>query len=1036
MLEFISWVMTNQNLGDVLGRVKVKDRLRRFLGKAADYLRQLLGFGETVPLDMFSQVRWNTGFLLQSLAKDGEAAGLEVDLVLDQVAPVDMIAPPMSSRVKYLRETFEEKVATHLREIPLAQRLEREAHAKAESAVSSSTLSGTTSRHDPYLWRFRRENGCLRYTMPAGIDWAYNMACFKSVGVLMLKSAPGPRSPSASESEDAPTTGFRRSIIVSAVLVLTLAVATTVATTIYVSNCITRSTGEDLQARTDALARTIDKRLRTYTSVLDTIAQSHSLRESFDLSIIEWEARRVGTLFGGWFVLSRAGDVMDILMSTADVTGRLPPPEPRTNYPEVMRAEAESIRTYAPVVSDAFMGRTVDELIITTVRPVETQAVPAGLFMYFSVTLRDITSWLEETVLDESEFAAIADGSRRIIARSQDNEDFLLAGLPEWYIAFSEGRNSGIAIGPPAYGGEARLFAMQRLDVAPGWTLAISRPVPNRFAAIYLSPWPMLSGLGVLLLGSVIAGLFVGRRQAQAQAASRAAMLAELRSADARKSRLIAVLAHDLRTPLIAMLGSLDLFREGTAKPEHERILERLKTDSHGMLTLIDDVLELARLGAGEARLRPEPFAPLALLTQVGDLVRPAAERNGTEILVQIDDLPDLVGDVTSLRRVLLNFATNAVKATRGGSIRLSATETADCRNDHIITFAVTDTGRGISPDDIPRLFRDFGMLERDNPTTEGTGLGLAICRRLATAMGGEVGVESTPGLGSRFWLRVPLPKAEKGVSDVEREADDPLGVLVGLKVLVAEDHDTIRQLTCATLARAGMNVTEAADGEIAVERAEAEAFDLILMDLQMPRLDGDAAAVRIRGGGGPSARARIICVTAHQSPEIALMLSDLTFDASVRKPLDLKQLAKVMQEEAPASAAFMSIDDFDTDNLTKLREIDGGALLIRTLRAFAAEIETTRTDLAGLIGKHDSFGAGRLVHRLVGVADILGARTLSATLRRFEDLIRDDDIEGMEKGSAQVDEVMTQTLRQVDTLIAALDHQGSGEGGRVEPVA
>ena len=634
------------------------------------------------------------------------------------------------------------------------------------------------------------------------------------------------------------------------------------------------------------------------------------------------------------------------------------------------------------------------------------------------------------------EFAAIADGTRRVIARSQDNADFLLVGLPEWYIAFSEGRESGIAIGPPAYGGEARLFAMQRLEVAPDWTLAISGPVPNRFASIYLSPWPLLSGLGVLLLGGVIAGLFVGRRQAQANAASRAAMLAELRAAEARKSRLLAVLAHDLRAPLVAMLGSLDLFREGTAKPEKERILQRLKRDGHGMLTLIDDVLELARLGSGEVRLRSEPFAPVALLTQVGDLVRQTAEPNGTEVVVDCDGLPNLVGDEASLRRILLNFATNAVKATRGGSIRLSATHTTARVNGHIVTFSVTDTGCGISPDDIPLLFRDFGMLERDSPIADGTGLGLAICRRLATAMGGEVGVESTLGHGSRFWLRVSLPEAAQAVLEVKREANDPFGVLVGLKVLVAEDHDTIRQLTCATLARAGMFPTEAADGEIAVECAEAEAFDLILMDLQMPRLNGDAAAVRIRKGVGPSAQARIICVTAHQAPEIALMLSDRAFDASVRKPLELKQLAEIMQEEPPSAAALNSVEDFDADSLAQLREIQGGALLARTLKAFAVDIESTRTDLAALIRKRDIIEADRLVHKLAGLCDILGALTLSAELRNFEDLIRDEDIKALERGFERVDDAMIRTLRQVDNLIAEMDRHDSGEGGRVDPVA
>lgn len=448
--------------------------------------------------------------------------------------------------------------------------------------------------------------------------------------------------------------------------------------------------------------------------------------------------------------------------------------------------------------------------------------------------------------------------------------------------------------------------------------------------------------------------------QVQAHAAALEVLLTEVRAADARKARLMAVLAHDLRTPLVAMLGILDLFRTQLDKPPQVRMLHRLKADGHGMLTLIDDVLELARLGAGEARLRPEPFAPITLLTQIGDLVRPSAERHGTEVVIQVDDLPMLRGDMASLRRVLLNFATNAVKATRGGSVQLCATLGSAGADGHTLTFAVTDTGCGIAPQDMPRLFRDFGMLERDGPIADGTGLGLAICRRLATAMGGEVGVESTLGEGSRFWLRVTLPEADEAVSDPGSETDDPLAVLAGLRVLVAEDHDIIRQLTCATLARVGMLPTEAADGVIAVELAEAEEFDLILMDLQMPRLDGDEAAARIRDGDGPSARARIICVTAHQSPEIALMQGEMAFDACVRKPLDLTQLAAMMQGIPTSSAAAVSLEDFDAENLTHLREIDGGALLTRTLKVFAAEIETTRTDLAALIAKRDTFKACR----------------------------------------------------------------------------
>jgi len=468
-------------------------------------------------------------------------------------------------------------------------------------------------------------------------------------------------------------------------------------------------------------------------------------------------------------------------------------------------------------------------------------------------------------------------------------------------------------------------------------------------------------------------------------------------------------------------------------KPHQKRMLDGLKADGQGMLTLIDDVLELARLGAGEARLRPESFAPITLLTQVGDLVRPSAARHGTEVVIQVDDFPKLRGDVASLRRVLLNFATNAVKATRGGTVQISATLGSAGADGRTVNFAVTDTGCGIASEDIPRLFRDFGMLERDGPTTDGTGLGLAICRRLADAMGGEVGVESALGEGSRFWLRLTLPEEDNAVSEAESETDDPSAVLAGLKVLVVEDNDIIRQLTCSNLARAGMLVTEVADGATAIELAEAEEFDLILMDLQMQRLDGDEAAARIRGGDGPSARARIICVTAHQSSEIALMLSDLAFDACVRKPLDHTQLAALMQGRPASSVAITFLEDFDTDNLTQLRETDGGALLTRTLKSFAAEIETTRTDLVALIAQRDALGAGRLVHKLAGFGDILGARTLSSELQKFEalihddDIIRDDDIEAIEVALVWIDEIMSKTRTQVDHLITKVNRSSGG---------
>ncbi len=821
----------------------------------------------------------------------------------------------------------------------------------------------------------------------------------------------------------APRTRLPRRAFLLATVVLAATLAITAATTYLVAYDLRRNAETDLQARTTLLARSIDLRLRTYHAALETIAQSTTLLEDFDLIRIEKEARRVGQLFGGWFVIVAGADLAEQRMNTRAAQGILQAPYPRADYPELVRAVEESLRTGRSVTTDAFYGRLADELIVSTVTLVDIP-ISSDAVLGFSVTLRDITGWLEAASLQPQEFASIADGTRRVIARSQDNQNFLLTGLPDWFVAFSQGRDQGVAAGPPITGGEPRLFALQRLEVAPGWTLAISQPLPAMFSAAYLSLWPAVSGIMTLLLGSGLAWLSLGRTRAEAQAATRASQLTEARAADARKSRLMAVLAHDLRTPLIAMLATLDIIRKGAEKQTQARMLHRLTSDGHGMLRLIDDVLELARLGTGEARLRPEPFSPAVLLAQVGELVRASAERHGTEVVVQADDLPVLTGDVMSLRRILMNFASNAVKATRGGRVQLSATRGAFGVGGHELTIAVTDTGHGIAPEDLPRLFRDFGMLERDGATPDGTGLGLAICRRLATAMGGEVGVESTLGAGSRFWLRVTLPQAEEVASGAEEVAIDPTGSLAGLRVLVAEDHEIIRQLTCANLTRAGMRTTEAEDGAVAIELAEAQAFDLILMDLQMPRLDGDEAVARIRKGSGPSARARIIGLTAHQPPEIAVMLSDLAFDACLRKPLDIDQLAALISGDPPPVPTMATHQTLNMDTLAQLREMAGLPMLIRTLKGFAAEIETTWTDLAALIAEGNTIGAGRVIHKLAGFGDMLGAQALCVELRKFEELIGEEDIAVLKAGLEGLHDSMNLTRAQVNHVIEEFDQK------------
>jgi signal transduction histidine kinase/FixJ family two-component response regulator/HPt (histidine-containing phosphotransfer) domain-containing protein len=808
------------------------------------------------------------------------------------------------------------------------------------------------------------------------------------------------------------------------VLTLSFTLSTMFFTTFLIERDVRHNLGEELQGRTSLLGQTLNLNLRSYQAALEVLAQSYSAKREFDPKSLELEARRIGLFFGGWFTVARDGDVLELLMSTASEDGRLPAPLSRSKYPEVVRAEEEAKLTGTASFSDAFLGRLTRDLVVAVAKPLQLLD-SSSIFIYFSVTLKEITSWLEKGTLGNGSVAVVTDGSHRIIARSEDNNEFLFKKVPAWYIDFFEERSSGVGVAASSGGGPSVLVAMQRLEVAPNWVLTVSKPLPSRLSTIYSSPWPALSGLIALLLSGSVGMLYLGRKRALLevskavqQTAIRDNLLAEVRAADSRKARLIAVLAHDLRTPLVAILGRLDLFRNFLGEDDDKELIGQIKHDGHGMLQLIDDVLELAKLGDGEANLRPETFSPKALLSQVAAIVFPAAESNETEVCVKCDDVPLLIGDVLSIRRILLNFTTNAIKAAPWGKVELSATIDVDHTGDQTITFSVTDNGDGIATEDLPLLFRDFGRLEREDITNDGTGLGLAICRRLADAMGGHVGVESAVGEGARFWLRLTLPKAEEEQIAEESQKAISFASLRGLKILVAEDHETIRQLICADLSRAGAIPTGVANGEEAVATSKVELFDLILMDLQMPRLDGGEAAKRIRTGDGLSAKARIIGLTAHQLPEIAVMLSELCFDACLRKPLKLEQLTELIQNTSPILQQEKDVEDFDSGTLTYLKKIDGGALLTRTLTNFSLEIEESLFEFEVLIEQGDTSGTAKLAHKLAGFCDMLGARLLSDELRNFQALIYTENVTELHEAIGAVKAAIRKTQFQISLFL------------------
>jgi len=363
-------------------------------------------------------------------------------------------------------------------------------------------------------------------------------------------------------------------------------------------------------------------------------------------------------------------------------------------------------------------------------------------------------------------------------------------------------------------------------------------------------------------------------------------------AAMAARQDFLANMSHELRTPLTSILGFTDLLAASPLDGEQQRRLGRIHDAGTVLLDTLNDVLDFAKLEAGGVDLDARPFALRPLLNKAAGMFEAQALAKGLDLALRIDPAcPDwLEGDGERLRQVLVNFLGNAVKFTRAGSVTLSAT----CRDGAApgyasLELAVSDTGVGVPAAMLDTVFERFAQAGPEvSRKFGGTGLGLAISKEIVELMGGEIGVDSIAGQGARFWCVLDLPLAvapEPSETEAQPDSARPLNLLV------ADDNEANRELI-GTLVRAmGHAVHVVADGGAAIEAAASGGYDLILMDVQMPRMDGLAATRAIRALGGPAAATPIIALTANVLADQVAFYRASGMDDHVGKPINPREL-------------------------------------------------------------------------------------------------------------------------------------------------
>ncbi len=482
-------------------------------------------------------------------------------------------------------------------------------------------------------------------------------------------------------------------------------------------------------------------------------------------------------------------------------------------------------------------------------------------------------------------------------------------------------------------------------------------------------------------------------------------------SASRAKSGFLATMSHEIRTPLNAVLGILGLLKETPLNAEQQRFVHTGRESGELLLTIINDILDFSKMEADRMKLEHTGFNLHRLLSQTIELIQHQANKKSLSLVLMLDqDLPVYVkGDPDRLRQILLNLINNAIKFTPTGGVTIKASATSGEGDTIKLCCAVEDTGVGIGKEYHDSLFDKFTMADPSHSRThEGTGLGLAICKRLVSLMHGSIDFSSEPGIGSTFYFDIQMELADRTECNAEPGSEEPVQLpAVNTRILLAEDNPANQMVFKMILEYAGLQVDIVANGEEAVEAVRTIPYDIVLMDISMPLMDGMKATRIIRQLSGPENKTPIVAITAHALSGDKERFLAAGMNDFLNKPIDRTKVLQCiahwtgsgdkLQQNVMPGRSTAAIDEWallDESVLQRLARDTAPEIVPELVELYISDARKRVELIQTALSEHDLKTLEFEVHTLGSSAAAHGNMRLHYLARQVERLCQDGDEE------------------------------------------